>query len=563
MKNFTKLKALMLSFMVLTAITMSAQRSDGFFKNYNDNYENRTEGIEINDDVGISNYGIGEEVPLGSGLLIITALGVGYAIMCRRRNKAVKAFNGLKGLNAIILISALLLIIPGCKKKTAEPVNTTPTNGVFITLDVDASTSSATDGSKVIVNPTGHTDPNYATVTFEEHDIIYVGNNGVYCGYLEHDGTKFTGTVNPSSEADYLHFYFMGNKGPVGSAPSTVSITDQTSKYPVISYAHSTKLYKNGITSYTAKLQNYCAIVKFTTTNLPQATAITITGMNNTVAVNFAANNAVSSTTGEPYTFSKTGKGNITLHAESNTERWAILIPQGEVTTAYAHSGDYDYIGTCGTVPAISANNYLSSGITVVLNSSYVDLGLSSGTKWATCNVGAFAPEDYGDYYAWAATETWYSSLSPLVWKPGKEEGYVTENAPYYSNGTWTKYTTNMDNLQTEDDAAYVNWGSNWRIPTETQWLELFSECDCVAATENGVNGYKVTSKSNGNYIFLPSAGIFGSSLGQVGTNPFYFTASLGYLHEELYAMYAAPNANTTYHTGRHFGMSVRPVWAH
>ena len=548
MKIITKIKAMLFSLMMIVGLiiptTATAQRSDGFFKS-SDNYENRTSGIDITDEGGISNYGIGETVPIGNGLLILTAVGAGYAITSRRRNK---------GLKAIILISALLFTMPSCKKKVVETVTPETTNGVLITLNVDG-------GSKVIVNPN---DPaGYATVTFEEHDIIYVGNNGIYCGYLEHDGTKFTGTVSPTSEADYLHFYFMGNKGPVGSAPSTVSITDQTSKYPVISYAHSTKLYKSGITSYTAKLQNYCAIVKFTTTNIPQATAITITGMNNTVAVNFAANNAATSDIGEPYTFSKTGKGNITLHAESNTERWAILIPQGEVTTAYAHSGDYDYIGTCGTVPAISANNYLSFGISVVLNSSYVDLGLSSGTKWATCNVGAFAPEDYGDYYAWAATETWYSSLSPLVWKPGKEAGYVPENAPYYSNGTWTKYTTDTDNLQTEDDAAYVNWGSNWRIPTETQWRELFGECDCVAATENGVNGYKVISKTNGNYIFLPSAGIFGSSLGKVGTDPYYFTASLGYHQQILYAMYAAPNANTTYHTGRYFGMSVRPVRVH
>ena len=546
--------ALMLLLVVMTTNHLNAQDRGlfGMGKSSADyDYSSSNRGlmnIEGNTESGISNYGIGEEVPMGSGLLILSLAGAGYAALRRKRSR--------KG-TTLLLACVLLLGFTQCKKE--QPVEPTQNEGVRITLTVDGGNN---NGSRVDVNPTSHTDPNYATVTFEEGDVIYVGNNGAYCGYLEHNGTNFSGTVNPTSEADYLHFYFMGNKG-AKSQPTSVSITDQTSKYPVISYAHSTKLYKSGTASYNARLQNYCSIVKFTTTNISQATPITITGMNNTVTVNFAANNTATSTSGEPYTFSKTGKGNITIHAESNTERWAILLPQAAVTNAYAHSGDYDYIGTCGTVPTISANNYLSSGITVVLNPSYVDLGLSSGTKWATCNVGAYAPEDYGDYYAWGATETWYSSLSPLVWKTGKEDGYTDANSPYYSNGSWTKYTTNTDNLQTEDDAAYANWGSNWRVPTEAQWLELFSECDCVAATENGVNGYKVTSKSNGNYIFLPSAGLYGGTNLSSGANPYYSTASLGYLHEILYCMYAAPNANTTYHTGRRYGMSVRPVRVH
>ena len=324
MKKLSNLKALLLSFMLVACLVlpMSAKKSDGFFRN-NDNYENRTDGIDITDDGGISNYGIGETVPLGSGWLILAAFGAGYALVRRKSNKGVKAINAL---NAIIILS-LLLNLTSCKKNL-ETTNTAATNGVFITFDVDGD-------SKVIVNPTGHINPNYATVTFESGDIIYVGNNGAYSGYLQHNGTNFSGTITPTSENDYLHFYFMGNKGTT-SQPTSVSITDQTSKYPVISYAHSTKLYKSGMTSYSARLQNYCAIVKFTTTNIPQATAITITGMNNTVEINFGANNAATSTIGEPYSFSKTGKGNITIHAESNTERLAILLPQGEVEPYYS-----------------------------------------------------------------------------------------------------------------------------------------------------------------------------------------------------------------------------------
>ena len=105
MKKTTKIKAVLLSMLMLFGIiaptTVSAQRSDGFFRNYNDNYENRTEGISINDEGGIGHYGIGETVPLTSGLLIFTAIGAGYAMAKRRRNKGVKAIKGLKGINAI------------------------------------------------------------------------------------------------------------------------------------------------------------------------------------------------------------------------------------------------------------------------------------------------------------------------------------------------------------------------------------------------------------------------------------------------------------------------------
>lgn len=217
----------------------------------------------------------------------------------------------MKKLTVFVAALALTLGLAQCKKEqvNATTENETELEGVRITLNVDGGSSN----SRVIVNPTGHTNPDYATVTFEEGDVIYVGNNGVYRGYLTYGNGQFSGNIDDSnlSTADYLHFYFLGNKGTT-SEPTSVSITDQTSKYPVISYAHSTALYNAGTTAYSAKLQNYCGIVKFTTTGIDAANAITITGMNNTVAVNFNPNN------GEPfpYTFSKSGDGEITLHAE-------------------------------------------------------------------------------------------------------------------------------------------------------------------------------------------------------------------------------------------------------
>lgn len=265
-----------------------------------------------------------------------SAVGAGYAVARRKRH------NGIK---AIIIITALIGVT-SCRKNL-DTVNEAAQHGVYITLNVDG-------GEKVAVNPTGG--GTYATVTWENGDILYVGNNGAYCGCLTYDEStsKFGGTINPTSadDGDYLHFYFMGNKGTT-SEPTSVNITDQTSKYPVISYGRSESLYNTGTTEYSATLYNKCAIVKFPISGAGTAENITLRGMNNTVTVNFAANKGA--TTGNPYTFSKTGYGEITLHAESATEKWAIVLPQDAVGAELYADG---YKTVTVSVPDIDANTY-------------------------------------------------------------------------------------------------------------------------------------------------------------------------------------------------------------
>ena len=153
----------------------------------------------------------------------------------------------------------------------------------------------------------------------------------------------------------------------------------------------------------------------------------------------------------------------------------------------------------------------------------YVDLGLS--VKWATCNIGANSPEEYGDYFAWGETEPKdYYDWSTYKWC----------NGSYY---TQTKYCTNssygtVDNkttLDLSDDAARANWGGNWRMPTKAEQDELREQCIWSWTTQNGVNGYKVTSKKNGNSIFLPAAGYrYDSSLDYAGSDGYYWSSSLG-----------------------------------
>lgn len=130
-------------------------------------------------------------------------------------------------------------------------------------------------------------------------------------------------------------------------------------------------------------------------------------------------------------------------------------------------------------------------------NHEYVDLGLPSGTLWATCNLGASAPEDYGDYYSWG-------EISPKI-----SYNELNSNAQGLDSLTLAqKGIRNGSNRVTDKfDAAIANWSEDWRLPGNAQVKELFLSCDVEVVEQNGVNGYKFTSQKNGNSIFVPSAG--------------------------------------------------------
>ncbi len=189
---------------------------------------------------------------------------------------------------------------------------------------------------------------------------------------------------------------------------------------------------------------------------------------------------------------------------------------------------------------------------------AYVDLGLPSGLLWATCNVGADSPEDYGDYFAWGETET----KSTYNWSTYK----------WCNNSDWpydfTKYNTESDYgtvdnktvLEMSDDAAHVNWGGGWRMPTKAEMQELKDNCPSEWTTQNGVNGRKFTGP-NGESIFLPAAGYYsGGSLNDAGSDGCYWSSSLGtgspYYAYNLYFR-GAVDMNSY---SRYCGLSVRPV---
>ncbi len=180
-----------------------------------------------------------------------------------------------------------------------------------------------------------------------------------------------------------------------------------------------------------------------------------------------------------------------------------------------------------------------------IISHEYVDLGLS--VKWATCNIGATKPEEYGDYFAWGATEPYYepghAQDNPQThWKPDMQDGYCINNAPFQTRtlgpyegdafARWTKYlgsttsefkdpsATDDDALKTvldlKDDAAYVNWGDGWRMPTVDELNELRNNCTWLQTTLNGVAGFKITSNIPGytdRWIFIPFSGMFSKDI--------------------------------------------------
>ena len=199
----------------------------------------------------------------------------------------------------------------------------------------------------------------------------------------------------------------------------------------------------------------------------------------------------------------------------------------------------------------------------------YVDLGLPSGLKWATCNVGATKPEEYGNYYAWGETTPKYD----YVWRTYKwaTATYDAEDHRWYL-ATLTKYNTKdwwsggiVDNktvLDLEDDAAAVNWGGAWRMPTDAEWTELRTYCTwtCIGDYNGtGVAGQIVTSNINGNSIFLPAAGYRdGVGLDLEGSYGYFWSGSLN-TDYPYYACYVV-DLEIRYHNDRCYGQSVRPV---
>lgn len=188
----------------------------------------------------------------------------------------------------------------------------------------------------------------------------------------------------------------------------------------------------------------------------------------------------------------------------------------------------------------------------------YVDLDLPSGNLWATCNVGAEKPEDYGSYFAWGETTT--------------KDSYKWSNYAFSNDGNiFTKYNTssehgevdNKTTLDVEDDAAAQIWGHGWQIPTNDDINELRSgdHCTWTKATINGVIGYVVKSKKNNNSIFLPLGGyIDGTTHTGIGNSGCYWSSTLNAKSVWTAHNMVIDNSNFLFCNLRYYGRNIRAV---
>ena len=218
-------------------------------------------------------------------------------------------------------------------------------------------------------------------------------------------------------------------------------------------------------------------------------------------------------------------------------------------------------VGTCTiTCSATDGSDVKAECQVTVMNGyAYVDLGLPSGTLWATCNVGASKPEEYGDYFAWGETE------------PKNDYSWSTYKYCQGTETTMTKYCTesyygtvdNKTELEPSDDAATANWGSGWQMPSIEQCKELYSSSYTTTTwtTFNGKYGRKITSKSNGNSIFLPAAGYrFDTSLSNAGSGYCWSRSLDTTSYSAYFLLFDSSHIGAGYFKYRYYGLSVRPV---
>lgn len=178
----------------------------------------------------------------------------------------------------------------------------------------------------------------------------------------------------------------------------------------------------------------------------------------------------------------------------------------------------------------------------------WVDLGLPSGVKWATCNLGTNAVDQDGVHYAWGEIYPYTDKVSKKNKMYGKPSGDISGNSCY--------------------DIARASWGGTWRIPTEAEFKELIEHCKFEWTSLGRRSGLKITSKSNGNYIFLPASGNFNKSSDSYGfaqdinKRAVYWTSTpaRSSYHDDAYAFVYASYGFTIDMQSRFRGFAIRPV---
>ena len=270
----------------------------------------------------------------------------------------------MRKLSFIVMVLAIVLGFTQCKKEQIEPQNVVKTVG--ITLKVGGN-----GGSKHAI------DTNNGDVTFQDGDVIYVGNGSSYIGTLTREAGVFSGHITQPVDSTEIYFYFVGGLTPsttpsAGSTSSfTVDISDQSSQMPVLSCNHVT--YRTGTSHYSCTLQNQCALVKFTTATGTSA-PVCVGGLYTEASIDFANNSITNNGT----------TGFVKLKSESETAKWAVLLPQTSFSDA---EGVIAGQGYTISMPAIEADTFLTGDNAISISSDSSTLNHNRYLQWANGNL--------------------------------------------------------------------------------------------------------------------------------------------------------------------------------
>lgn len=403
----------------------------------------------------------------------------------------------------LLIATALIFGMSQCKKNVETITPSNLGEAVHITVNVD-------DGGKHIVFPgTG-------AYVFENGDKLYVGNGGHYIGYLTYGSGAFSGDIYSPSIEDYLHFYFVGGLTPSDTPEAgtttdfTVSIANQSSNLPVLSYAHSTQKYVDGTTTYGCTLLNKCGLVKFVPATATPET-VRVGGMKTTATINFATGSEGITLTG--------ATGDITLYSESNAAKWAILLVHDEVSNPTVTISGYN--STIDNVPAVTENMYYTTGVNIAMISTKGILnGIFTVSSGKTVNfskgnlqyIGS-ASTPYWKFadnqYDYLGTTTGQNSAAENVdrdlfgWGTSGISGYSPTATCYQpwststNNGQYNSYGSTSTNLYDGgSNKGKADWGYNaisnggntqnfgWRTLTSAEWAHLFN----TRSTGNNIN---------------------------------------------------------------------------
>ena len=459
----------------------------------------------------------------------------------------------------MIIMATALLMMTQCKKE-----NETPDDSAEGTVKM------------MIMAGPGRTDINTATgaITWSAGDKLYVSDGTNWLGSLTlvgeggTDNGTFTGSVVGIGESQMTcHFFYLGHDNGMteltGSAAASISMAAQDGtkagamKYH-LGYGKTAVTVAEGEATGSVTMSTKIAIahINFTDGTLAYTGSLTMGGMGicNTMTVS------------PDGIFTGSGDGGITIGKTATGEKYVTLIP-----TAAADRVDVEFMGdVTGSMTFLAGihenmfygmNNAMAVTLTVV--HEYVDFGLPSGLLWATCNVGANSPEEYGDYFMWGSIIP--NTNDNCCWANYPGNG---GNSEYNESVIDSWDASNLTNcvLNPSVDAAAQIWGGSWRIPTTAECEELCNNTRSTWTTLNGVKGYLFTGKNVGytdKSIFLPAAGSrFGENFNYVGSSGEYWSGSFDSFHPTTAIVmdFVSDNVYPKNYFVRCCGLSVRPV---